>query len=132
MTTPNIIGVLIVEDNDRLRAAIASFLQLEPDIRVLGEAADGVEAVERSLALQPGVVIMDITMPRMDGFEATQLLRGKMPAARVVMLTQHNDDSYVQRARSVGACGFVTKNTLNEKLASVIRRVSNGEIVFEK
>lgn len=131
MTTLDRIGILIADDNHCLRMAIASLLQPEGDIDILGEAADGVEAVERTMELLPKVVVMDITMPRMDGFEATLLLRTKMPAARVVILTQHDNINYVQRARAVGACGYLMKHEMYGKLAAIIRRVANGEMVFD-
>src|SRR5690554_5779226 len=104
------IRVLIVDDHAMVRAGLRRILELEPDLQVVGEASDGVEAVEKSQATQPQVVLMDITMPRLNGVEATRALRTKVPSARVVALTIHTDDQYVVAMARAGAWGYVLKD----------------------
>ncbi|HEY8425249.1 MAG TPA: response regulator transcription factor [Limnochordales bacterium] len=122
------IRVLIVDDHAMVRAGLRRILELEPDLQVVGEASDGVEAVEMSQATQPQVVLMDITMPRLNGVEATRVLRTKVPSARVVALTIHTDDQYVVAMARAGAWGYVLKDEAPADLIDAVRRVAAGQV----
>lgn len=122
------IGVLIVDDQALVRAGFRMILEIEPDLRVVGEAADGEEAVAQVAALRPDVVLMDVRMPGLDGIAATRRLLAEGPAAtRVVMLTTFDMDAYVYEALRVGASGFLLKDVQPELLVAGIRAVHGGE-----
>ncbi|WP_457253124.1 response regulator [Pedococcus sp. P5_B7] len=122
------IGVLIVDDQALVRAGFRMILEIEPDLRVVGEAADGEEAVAQVAALRPDVVLMDVRMPGLDGIAATKRLLAEGPAAtRVVMLTTFDMDAYVYEALRVGASGFLLKDVQPELLVAGIRAVHAGE-----
>jgi DNA-binding NarL/FixJ family response regulator len=122
------IGVLIVDDQALVRAGFRMILEFEPDLRVVGEAADGEEAVAQVAALQPDVVLMDVRMPGMDGIAATRRLLAEGPRqTRVVMLTTFDMDGYVYEALRAGASGFLLKDVQPELLVAGIRAVHAGE-----
>ena len=97
------IRVLLVDDHAVLRDGLRLYLSMQPDIEVIGEAADGDEALAKVAALRPDVVLMDVAMPRLSGIEATLRIRREWPDCRVLVLTQHNRKEYVQRLLQVGA-----------------------------
>lgn len=117
------IRVLLVDDHAILREGLRSFLSLQPDIEVVGEAGDGLTALEQARLLQPDVVLMDITMPAMDGLEATRRLREESPNSRVLILTQHDDREYVFPLLEAGAAGYVPKKAGGAELLAAIRGV---------
>jgi DNA-binding NarL/FixJ family response regulator len=122
------IGVLIVDDQALVRAGFRMILEIEPDLRVVGEAADGEQAVTRAMELQPDVVLMDVRMPGTDGIAATRrLTEDGVCAARVVMLTTFDMDEYVYEALHAGASGFLLKDVQPELLVAGIRAVHAGE-----
>ena len=122
------IGVLIVDDQALVRAGFRMILEIEPDLRVVGEAADGEQAVAQVAALQPDVVLMDVRMPGLDGIAATKQLVAEGPkGTRVVMLTTFDMDAYVYEALRVGASGFLLKDVQPELLVAGIRAVHAGE-----
>ena len=122
------IGVLIVDDQALVRAGFRMILEFEPDLRVVGEAADGEEAVAQVAALQPDVVLMDVRMPGMDGIAATRRLLAEGPReTRVVMLTTFDMDGYVYEALRAGASGVLLKDVQPELLVAGIRAVHAGE-----
>jgi DNA-binding NarL/FixJ family response regulator len=122
------IGVLIVDDQALVRAGFRMILEIEPDLRVVGEAANGEQAVLRALELQPDVVLMDVRMPGVDGIAATrQLMADGSCRARVVMLTTFDMDEYVYEALHAGASGFLLKDVQPELLVAGIRAVHSGE-----
>lgn len=121
------IGILLAEDHTIVRQALRALLEQEPDLVVVGEAEDGREALERAAETQPDIVLMDITMPGLNGIEATQRLRDSVPRARVLILSMHEDASVVVRALRAGACGYVLKRSAAEELVSAIRAVARGE-----
>jgi len=125
---PEQIGVLIVDDQALVRAGFRMILEIEPDLRVVGEAADGDQAVARALDLKPDVVLMDVRMPGTDGIAATrQLTEAERCVARVVMLTTFDMDEYVYEALQAGASGFLLKDVQPELLVAGIRAVHSGE-----
>jgi DNA-binding NarL/FixJ family response regulator len=123
--------VLIVDDQALVRAGFRLVLQIEPDLQVVGEAADGEEALAQVAALRPDVVLMDVRMPGLDGIAATQrLLADRSCAARVVMLTTFDMDEYVFAALQAGASGFLLKDVQPEVLVAGIRAVHAGEALL--
>ena len=115
--------VLLAEDNAAMRRALRELLEDE-GLVVVGEAADGVEAVERTEALRPDLVLMDLRMPRMDGIEATEVIKRTVPGVRVLMLSAYADPSLSERAVAVGADGYIVKGTSYQALVDEIERVT--------
>jgi len=118
------IRVLIADDQTLVRTGFRKILESEPDLEVVGEAKDGIEAVEASMVLRPEVVLMDIRMPRLDGIEATRRLSGK---TRVLILTTFDLDEYVYQALRAGASGFLLKDAPADQLVTAIRVVAAGD-----
>jgi two-component system response regulator NreC len=121
------IKVLLVDDHAILREGVHALLAREPDIEVVGEAADGLEALEKVPELKPDVVIMDIVMPRMNGLEATRLIRERHPESRVLILSMYDDHEYVVQIIQAGASGYVLKRVVTEDLVRAIHEVHAGE-----
>ncbi|MET7683086.1 response regulator transcription factor [Streptomyces sp. NPDC005423] len=124
------IRVLLVDDQPMIRTGFRLILEAEPDISVVGEAADGVEAVESVAALAPDVVLMDIRMPRMDGVEATERIARSGSASRIVILTTFDLDAHVVAALRAGASGFLVKDGPADSLVEAIRTVAAGDAVL--
>ncbi|KUL28927.1 response regulator [Actinoplanes awajinensis] len=125
------IRVLLADDQQLVRAGFRMILRAEPDIGVVGEAADGVEAVESARRLRPDLVLMDIRMPRLNGIEATrQLLRLPDPP-RVLVVTTFDLDQYVYESLRLGASGFLLKDTPEEQLVAAIRTVVTGVALLD-
>jgi DNA-binding NarL/FixJ family response regulator len=125
------LGVLIVDDQALVRAGFRMILEAEQDIQVVGEAADGREAVAEARRLRPDIVLMDVRMPDVDGIEATRRLLGDDGAAvKVVMLTTFDMDEYVYDALRAGASGFLLKDVPPEQLVDGIRAVASGDALL--
>ena len=125
MTPP--IGVLIADDQPMVRAGLRMILELEPDIDIVGEAADGEEAVSLAAQTAPDVILMDVRMPHLDGLEATRrIVRGREDGPRVLILTTFDLDEYVYEALQSGASGFVLKDIQPEKLVDAIHVIAEG------
>jgi DNA-binding NarL/FixJ family response regulator len=126
------ISVLVADDEALLRTAFASLIDAEDDLRVVGEAADGRQAVTLAARLSPDVVLMDVRMPVMDGIEATRLITGARPASapRVLILTTFDLDKYVFEALRAGASGFALKSRPLDELLHAIRIVAEGEALL--
>lgn len=122
--------VVVVDDQPLVRAGLAALLALEPDLEVVGEAADGLAALDVCRATQPDVVLMDVRMPVMDGIEATRRLVASGSAARVVALTTFDLDEHVYGALRAGAAGFLLKDADREELVRAVRVVAAGEAVL--
>ena len=122
--------VLIVDDQALVRAGFASILQREDDVDVVGEAADGVQALEAVARTRPDVVLMDVRMPRMDGIAATRLLRSRHPAVKVVVLTTYDLDEYLLDALRAGASGFLLKDVRAEQLPGAVRAAASGDVLL--
>jgi len=127
----NKISVLLVDDHNLVRQGFRRILEDEPDIAVVGEAADGAEAVKLTDELNPKVIVMDCAMPRMTGLEATRQILSKHPDAIVLMLSMHPEETLVQQALNAGARGYVLKNAVDLELGTAIRRVAKGETVLD-
>jgi len=124
------IRVLVADDQALVRAGFRQLLEREGDLDVVGEAADGAEAVELGRRLRPDVVVMDIRMPNLDGLEATRRLTAGSPAPRVLVLTTFDLDDYVFEALRAGASGFLLKDAAPEELVSAVRLVAGGEALL--
>ncbi|MFE4399988.1 response regulator [Kitasatospora sp. NPDC056808] len=123
------ITVLLVDDQALLRMGFRLAIDSEPDLAVVGEAADGKVALEQVAALAPDVVVMDVRMPGMDGIEATRRIAAEHPAARVLVVTTFDVDEYAFAALRGGASGFLLKSARPEELAEAIRTVASGSSV---
>ena len=121
------IEVLIADDHHLVRQGLAQLLAAEPDIRVVAQAADGEEAVEKAKLYRPDVVLMDIHMPRLDGIEATRRIAERYPEVSVVMLTMYGDEGHLFEAIKAGARGYVLKSAKPEQLLKTLRAVHRGE-----
>ena len=121
------VRVLLVDDDGLMRAGLRAVLSSDETVEVVGEAADGRAAVERTRVLRPDVVLMDVRMPELDGIAATRLIVAAAPAARVLMLTTFSDDDYVVDALAAGASGFLLKRARPEQLLEAIHVVAAGE-----
>jgi DNA-binding NarL/FixJ family response regulator len=121
--------VLIADDQQLVRAGFALILD-RAGIPVVGEAADGVEAVEQALAVRPDVVLMDVRMPRMDGLQATRRLLAELPAVRILMLTTFDLDEYLYAAVQAGASGFLLKDVSPADLVHAVRAVAAGDTML--
>lgn len=124
------IDVLIADDHHLVRAGLAALVRNEEDMNVVGEAGDGIEAVEMAKTMRPNVVLMDISMPRMDGFEATAHITSLQQPPRVLVLTQYEQEEYIKRVVQVGASGYILKSSVVEDLRRAIRTVARGEQYF--
>jgi DNA-binding NarL/FixJ family response regulator len=121
------IRVLVADDHFIVRIGLMSVVNTEPDMRVVGEAADGAQAVEVFLKTTPDLVLMDLRMPIKDGIEATKEIRSKQPDARILMLTTFDGDTDIHRAIQAGAQGYILKNSTGDKLIPALRAVAAGE-----
>jgi DNA-binding NarL/FixJ family response regulator len=126
----NRITVLLAEDHRVVREGFRSLLAQETDIEIVGEAANGRAAVELTRKLRPAVVIMDIAMPLLNGLEATRQIRKDSQQTKVLILSAHSDDAYVEHAMAMGAAGFLVKQTSSHTLAYAIREVQKGNTFF--
>jgi len=124
------ITVLLAEDHMVVREGFRKLLAAEADLEVVGEAQTGRQAVALARKLRPAVVVMDIAMPLLNGLEATRQIRKAIPGTKVLILSAHNDDAYVEQAIAFGAVGFLVKQTSSHDLSRAIREVQNGNTFF--
>jgi DNA-binding NarL/FixJ family response regulator len=125
------ISVLLVDDHSLVRSGFRHILEDEADMEVIGEAADGEEAVKLAGRLRPDVIVMDSAMPRMTGLAATREILGIFPEAAVLILSMHSEDTLVRQALEAGAKGYILKNAVDLGLQTAIRKVAAGEIVLD-
>ncbi len=123
----NRIRVLICDDHALFREGVKTILAAHPDFEVVGEAEDGREAVERASRLNPDVVLMDISMPVLKGFDATRRIKKDRPGAKVLILTVYDDEDLVARCLDAGASGYILKDSPPAQLTYAIQAVSNGQ-----
>ncbi|MCX6873734.1 MAG: response regulator transcription factor [Verrucomicrobia bacterium] len=126
----NPITVLLAEDHMIVREGLLALLKRESDIQIVGEAENGRQAVALAATLAPAVVVMDIAMPLLNGLEATRQILHATPTIRVLILSAHADDAYVEQAMALGAAGYLIKQTAAQVLAAAIRAVAEGRKVF--
>lgn len=130
MKKPAAITVLLVDDHVIVREGLRSTLAEFANFKIIGEAKDGLEAVEKVRALKPDVVLMDINMPRMNGLQATATIRKSFPKIRILVVTVHDSRQYIAQILRAGADGYVIKDTSPDELARAIESVHNGGSVF--
>ncbi len=124
------IRVLLAEDHNVVREGLRLLLNAQPDMRVVGEATTGREAVELARATCPDVAVLDVTMPVLDGLQAASLIHADCPQVQVVILTMHENDAYFFRAVQAGAAGYLLKKAASEDLIHAVRAVARGEAFF--
>jgi len=127
MATIDPIRVMLVDDHDMVRRGLAAFLQVKPDLALVGEARDGVEALEVCGAVQPDVILMDLVMPEMDGATATLAIRERYPDVQVIALTSFQEKDLIREALEAGAIGYLLKNVTIDELAGAIRAAHAGQ-----
>lgn len=120
--------ILLVDDHSGVRTAIARALELEPDFAVVGQAADGWDAIEQVEQLMPDVVVMDVTMPRMNGLEATRILSAAVPEVKVIGLSLHEVDLMADSMLSAGATAYVAKSASPDDLVAAVRSAGGREM----
>ncbi len=119
--------VLIADDHGIVRAGIRLLLERQPNLEVIAEAADGLEAVQQALAARPELCILDVAMPRLTGLQAAREIRAHLPDTRVLILSMHDDERYLFEALKAGASGYVLKREADHDLVAAIRAVQRGE-----
>ena len=119
--------ILVADDHGIVRSGIKLLLERQSDLEVVAEASDGVEAVERALAVRPDLCILDVGMPRLTGLQAAREIRAHLPDARVLILSMHDDEHYLFEALKAGASGYVLKREADQDLVGAIRAVGNGD-----
>ena len=124
------ITVLLAEDHEIVREGLRALLDHEDDIEVIGEAQTGRQAVKLTSKLRPDVVVMDIAMPLLNGLEATRQILQARPASKVLILSAHNDDAYIEQIVALGAAGYLIKQTSHDVLSRAIREVQKGKTFF--
>lgn len=122
------IKVLIADDHSLVREGIIAFLRLCEDMEVVGEASDGLEAVEKAEKLKPDIVLLDINMPKLGGLEATLEIKRKVPDVKILILTQYDDREYISRLLRAGVSGYILKKAAGSELINAIRAVKRGEL----
>src|SRR5450631_333588 len=122
--------VLLAEDHMIVREGLRKMLELEDDFEIVGEAQNGRQAVELVKKFRPAVLLMDISMPLLNGLEATRQVLKTVPTTKVIMLSAHSDDAYVKKAVAFGAVGFLLKQTSAHDVCLAIREVGKGETFF--
>jgi two-component system, NarL family, response regulator NreC len=125
------IRILLVDDHAVVREGIKRLIDSHPDIELVGEAADGTEAVTAVDQLRPDVVMMDVSMPRLNGIDTTRQLRDAAPESKILALTVHEDDGYVREFLKAGALGYLLKRASTEELIRAIRIVAGGGVYVD-
>lgn len=126
------IKVLLVDDHEMVRLGVSTYLSIQSDIEVVGEASDGDEGVSKALALRPDVILMDLVMDKMDGITATKQILAQWPQAKILIVTSYIDDEKVFPAIQAGASGYLLKTSSAQEIAEAIRKTINGERVIEE
>jgi DNA-binding NarL/FixJ family response regulator len=119
--------ILVADDHGIVRSGIRLLLERQPDLEVVAEAADGVEAVEQTLATRPDLCILDVGMPRMTGLQAAREIRAQAPDTTVLILSMHDDERYLFEALKAGASGYVLKREADQDLVGAVRAVGRGD-----
>lgn len=127
----NKLKVLLVDDHALVRRGFRRMLEDEPTLEVVGEASDGLEAVECAEKLQPNVIVMDCALPQINGIEASRRILAKRPDTAILMLSMHSEDTLIRQALEAGAKGYVLKNAMDLDLVSAIKKVADGKTVLD-
>lgn len=130
MKSKNAITVMLADDHTIVREGLRMLLEAENDIHVVGEASTGRQALTMALKLRPALIIMDIAMPLLNGLEATRQFRHAIPGTKVLILSAHSEDAYVERMKALGASGYLIKQTSADQLCKAVREVHKGNTFF--
>ena len=125
------ITIMLVDDHDIVRTGLRSYLETQPGMRVVAEARNGEEAIQRAVEVRPNIILMDITMPGVDGLEATRQLKSLYPECLILALTVHEDKQYFMEMLAVGASGYLTKQAAADELVAAIHAVANGNVYLQ-
>jgi two-component system response regulator NreC len=125
------IRILLADDHQVIRTGLKSFLESQPDFKVIAEAGNGREAIERAVETRPDIILMDITMPEVDGLEATRQLKKLWPECVILCLTVHEDKFYFMEMLAAGASGYLTKLSASDELVSAIHAVAQGHVYLQ-
>ncbi|HLR10631.1 MAG TPA: response regulator transcription factor [Sporosarcina sp.] len=125
------IRILLVDDHEMVRIGVSAYLQTQADMEVVGEAANGKEAVDKALELRPDIILMDMVMPEMNGAEATEAIIAQWPDAKIVIVTSFLDDDKVYPALEAGAVSYILKTSNAKRIAEAIRETVKGQTVLE-
>lgn len=120
--------ILLADDHTILRAGLKMMLNAQPDMEVVGEAHDGRQALQEAMRLHPDIILMDITMPDMNGIEATKQVKKHLPDVKVLILTMHENDEYVFQALRAGASGYLLKEAAHTELINALHVIQNGDV----
>lgn len=123
--------ILLADDHEIFREGLKMLISAQPDMEVIGEAKNGRMAVDLAQQLQPDIVVMDVSMPELNGLKATEKLKGMCPHLKILTLTRHTDDGYLQQLLKVGASGYVLKQSASSELIRAIRTVSKGNTYID-
>ena len=126
------IRVLLVDDHEMVRLGVSTYLNIQPDIEVVGEASDGQEGVEKAISLRPDVILMDLVMENMDGITATKEILAQWPQAKILIVTSYIDDEKVFPAIQAGASGYLLKTSSAQEIVEAVRKTIVGERVIEE
>ncbi|MGC2769763.1 MAG: response regulator transcription factor [Candidatus Acidiferrum sp.] len=127
----NKLKVLLVDDHALVRRGFRRMLEDEPSFQVVGEASDGLEAVESAEKLQPDVIVMDCALPQINGIEASRRILAARPETKILMLSMHSEDTLIRQALEAGAKGYVLKNAMDLDLVNAIKNVAEGKMVLD-
>ena len=126
-----LIKILLVDDHEMVRIGVSAYLKVQPDMEVVGEAVNGLEAVDKALELRPDIILMDMVMPKMNGAEATKAIIEKWPEAKIMIITSFLDDDKVYPALEAGAISYILKTSNAKRIAEAIRETLKGQTVLE-
>jgi two-component system, NarL family, response regulator LiaR len=126
-----LIKILLVDDHEMVRIGVSAYLKIQPDMEVVGEAVNGIEAVEKALELRPDIILMDMVMPGMNGAEATKAIIDQWPEAKIMIVTSFLDDDKVYPALEAGAISYILKTSNAKRIAEAIRETLKGRTVLE-
>ena len=127
----SLIKILLVDDHEMVRIGVSAYLSIQPDMEVIGEAVNGLEAVDKALALRPDIILMDMVMPGMNGAEATKAIIEQWPEAKIMIITSFLDDDKVYPALEAGAISYILKTSNAKRIAEAIRETLKGQTVLE-
>jgi DNA-binding NarL/FixJ family response regulator len=127
----DVIRILLADDHNVVRAGLKALIDAQPDMRVVGEASDGLEVLDQAAAVRPDIVVMDLSMPRLNGLEATRQLRARLTDVRILVLSVHEDATYLRQALEAGATGYVLKRAAAESLIGAIREVGSDGVYLD-